>query len=171
MRLFVAIPLNEELRDRVGIVQETFRRERVQGNFTPRENLHITLAFIGEYGNPAAVMDALEQVSFEPFTLRMDRTGRFGDLWWTGFNEAWQLEALAGKVRRVLAEAGIPYDRKRFRPHVTILRKPVYPEGRKIEEMGFGPAEMTVSEFCLMQSTRGKHGMIYTELGSITARE
>ena len=88
-----------------------------------------------------------------------------------GFNEAWQLEALAGKVRRVLAEAGIPYDRKRFRPHVTILRKPVYPEGRKIEEMGFGPAEMTVSEFCLMQSTRGKHGMIYTELGSITARE
>ena len=31
------------------------------------------------------------------------------------------------------------------------------------------PADMLVDEFSLMCSTRGKHGMIYTELGVVSA--
>ena len=35
-----------------------------------------------------------------------------------------ELEKLAKKVRRALSEAGIPFDRKKFKAHTTILRKP-----------------------------------------------
>ena len=48
MRLFIAIQLNQKMKQLVSDVQDTFRWQQVKGNYTPEENLHITLAFIGE---------------------------------------------------------------------------------------------------------------------------
>ena len=84
MRLFIAIQLSEEMKDLIGNVQDAYRRSGVRGNYTPRENLHLTLAFIGEYGDPDEVLDAMERVSFQPFEITMDRLGSFGDLQWAG---------------------------------------------------------------------------------------
>ena len=170
MRLFIAIQLNEALRQLATGVQDTFRQFGVRGNFTPTENLHLTLAFIGEYGDPDEVLDAMESISFAPFAITMDKVGSFDELWWTGFEESEKLEQLVRKVRRALADAGIPFDKKRFKPHVTILRKPDYSRGRKISHMSIEPAGMVVDRISLMQSTRGKNGMIYTELESVTAQ-
>ena len=169
MRLFIAIQLNEAMRQLATAVQVTFRQFGVRGNYTPTENLHLTLAFIGEYSGPDEVLDALENISFAPFTITMDKVGSFDELWWTGFEENEELEALVRKLRRALADAGIPLDRKKFKPHVTILRKPDYTKGR-ISHMSIEPAGMVVERISLMQSTRGKNGMIYTELGSVSAQ-
>ena len=57
----------------------------VRGNYTPEENMHLTLAFIGDYPEPQAVMDALSGVEFAPFDLALDGIGSFGDLWWAGW--------------------------------------------------------------------------------------
>ena len=88
MRLFIAIQLNEEMRNLLGEIQDTYRRMAVRGNYTPPENLHLTLAFIGEYDSPEAVLDALETVSFQPFRILLDRTGCFGDLHWAGIADS-----------------------------------------------------------------------------------
>ena len=168
MRLFIAIPLSNEMKRRAAEVQDMFRSHSVRGNYTPAENLHITLAFIGEYHDSDEVLDALSRISFQPFSLTMDHIGCFGELWWTGFEKSNELEALAGKVRRALAEAGIPFDRKRFKAHVTILRKPVY-MGKRMGAVEFEPARMRVEKISLMRSDRGRHGMIYTELGTMMA--
>ena len=50
---------------------------------------------------------------FTPFTLSLDGVGCFGDLWWAGVQESAPLAALARRVRRALAENGIPFDRPR----------------------------------------------------------
>ena len=123
MRLFISIPLEDDPRRLVTDVQNTFRRQNVRGNYTPEENLHITLAFLGEYNDPDAVLAAMGKLRFSPFTLTMDHVGCFGDLWWAGLAESGPLEALARNLRRALAEAKIPFDKKRFRPHVTFLRR------------------------------------------------
>lgn len=166
MRLFIAIELSPEAKQLVKDVQDTFRWQHVGGNYTPEENLHITLAFIGEYGDPDRVLKALNSVSFSPFEVTLDIVGCFGDLWWLGASESKTLDALAGKVRHALADAEIPYDRKKFKTHVTILRKPVY-RGRQISHMTIEPVMMQVVRIRLMRSTRGKNGMIYTELGAV----
>ncbi len=41
----------------------------VRGNYTPEENLHLTLAFIGEDPNAEPVLEALSAASFTPFEL------------------------------------------------------------------------------------------------------
>lgn len=169
MRLFIAIQLSDEMKRMVMDVQDTFRYMKVRGNYSPSENLHVTLAFIGEYSNPDAVLEAMERVKFSAFNITMDRVGCFGDLWWTGLEESQELETLAKNLHHALADAGIPYDKKKFKPHVTFLRKPDYSGGQRISHLSVEPKTMTVTSFSLMQSTRGKNGMIYTELGSVAA--
>ena len=112
------------------------------------------------------MLDALERVSFSPFELSPEGLGCFGDLWWAGLKGSAPLEALARRVRRALAEAEIPFDRKRFSPHVTLIRR----ASGKLPGIRIPPASMRVESFSLMRSDRGKRGMIYTELGFIEAQ-
>ena len=68
-------------------------------------------------------------------------------------------------MRRALAENDIPFDRKRFSPHITLVRK----ASRDAAGIGIAPAGMDVEAISLMRSDRGKSGMIYTELGRVEA--
>lgn len=170
MRLFIAIQLNDEVREIVRETQDAFRRQGIRGNYTPAENLHLTLAFIGEYGDPDSVLDAMETVRFSPFSLTMEKTGCFGDLWWTGFADSKPLDNLVRNLRRALADAGIPFDKKSFKAHCTILRRAAYAKSGSLPRIDAAPVSMQADRISLMQSARGRHGMIYTELGAVEAQ-
>ena len=60
MRLFIAINLSDEMRSALIDAQNDMYESGVRGNFSPEENLHVTLAFIGEYPDPEEVREALE---------------------------------------------------------------------------------------------------------------
>ena len=165
MRLFIAINLSPEMKNELTTAQRAMYHRGVRGNFTPEENLHLTLAFIGEYPSADAVMDALSSVTFTPFDLALDGVGRFGELWWAGLRESAALIAVVRRVRRALAESGIPFDRKRFTPHITLIRK----ASRDAAGITIAPGTMTVRTVSLMSSRRGRNGMIYTEIGIIEA--
>lgn len=165
MRLFLAINLSSEMKAALTDAQRTMYDRGVRGNFTPEENLHLTLAFIGEYSRSEAVMDALAGVTFTPFELVLDGVGRFGDLWWAGLRESAALTAVVRRIRRALAEGSIPFDRKRFSPHITLIRK----ASRDAAGIAITPETMTVRTISLMSSRRGRNGMVYSEVGAIEA--
>ncbi len=167
MRLFVAIRLSEELKTALRQAQREMEERGIRGAYAPAENLHLTLAFIGDYPEAEPVLDALSTVSFRPFALSLDGIGCFGDLWWAGIRDSVPLTAVARRVRRALAENGIPLDRKRFSPHITLIRK----ASKEAAGVSVPPVEMTVSTLSLMRSDRGKNGMLYTELGAVEAEQ
>ena len=169
MRLFIAIQLDKNIKDALRGVQNELRRRGVEGNYTRPENLHLTLAFIGDYPDPDAVLDVMESVCFEPFLLRLSGLGAFGELWWAGLEADEELDMLARRLRRALSEKGIPFDRKAFRPHITLIRKPSFRRDPQLDTLPVPEAETTAGRISLMLSTRGKNGMIYTELGSVSA--
>ena len=111
------------------------------------------------------VLDAMSTVSFKPFELALDGMGRFGDLWWAGMKDSVPLTAVVRRIRRALAEQEIPFDRKRFSPHITLIRK----VSGELPGVHPKPAAMTVDTISLMRSNRGRNGMIYTELGTLEA--
>ena len=168
MRLFISILLEDEMTRFISDVQKTFRQQNVRGSYTPPQNLHITLAFIGEYNDPDKVMAAMDRIRFTPFSVTMDHVGCFGDLWWAGIAENKQLAALARDLRRELAKADIPFDKKRFRAHITFLRRAENTNALYVPKQ-IKPAVMTVNGISLMLSTRSKNGMNYTELGYVSA--
>lgn len=165
MRLFIAINLSDEIKDALIDAQNALYDYGVSGNYTDEENLHLTLAFIGDYPDAQPVLDALATVTFTPFELRLDGMGCFGDLWWAGMEDSAPLNAVVRRIRRALAEHDIPFDRKRFAPHITLLRR----ARGKLPGVDLTGAAMTVDTVSLMRSDRGRNGMIYTELGAITA--
>lgn len=165
MRLFIAILLSEEMKKALTDVQKAMLDRGVRGHYSPEENLHLTLAFIGDYPDAQPVLDALNAVAFRPFALSLEGIGCFGDLWWAGLKDSLPLTAVARRVRRALAENEIPFDRKRFAPHITLVRR----ASRDAAGIRIAPAGMTVQRLSLMRSDRGRNGMLYTELGSIEA--
>ena len=171
MRLFIAITLSEPMKDALESIQADMRRRHVRGSCTSRENLHLTLAFIGEYAHPDSVLDAMEAIPFSPFPLRLDGFGHFGDLWWAGLSGSEALTAYVRRLRRALADAGIPFDRKRFTPHITLIRRAVWDDRHGLPAASVPDASMEVRRISLMRSDRGRNGMIYTELGGISPEQ
>lgn len=166
MRLFIAINFDNRIKDALIEVQDKMKLQGVRGNYTKPENLHLTLAFIGEYSDPDFVKEIIEGIRIAPFDITLDGMGAFGSLWWCGIKQNDRLETLARILRRRLAENDVPFDRKKFSPHVTLIRKPenVLPLSPNDYADIIKDATMTVDHISLMRSDRGKNGMIYTEI-------
>ena len=73
MRLFVAIALSENMKKPLLRAISELRNVATQGNFTKEENLHLTLAFIGEVSTSrvADAKRALDKVSAHHSRLRL----------------------------------------------------------------------------------------------------
>ncbi|MBR2755963.1 MAG: RNA 2',3'-cyclic phosphodiesterase [Lachnospiraceae bacterium] len=169
MRLFIAIQFTPEIKKELTRFQNDLKRNGLTGRFVPVENLHLTLAFIGEYPNPDDVLDVLEQVPFTPFDLSLGSAGQFGDLYWCGIDNAIGLEAYVRRLRRALAESGIPFDKKKFSPHITLVRRGQLLREDAIAITKTPEGAMHASRVSLIRSDRGKAGMIYTEVGAVEA--
>lgn len=175
MRLFVAIQLNDEMKDALEAMQDYMRSRGVKGNYTKRGNLHLTLAFIGEFDDPQTVLEAIRRAKLRPFDIVLSGTGSFRSLWWAGMDGGMALQSFARRLRHELGNAGIPYDRKKFSPHITLIRRPeclgVDTERDILAALnvindtnGAKEIRMTVCHASLMRSDRSEHGMIYTEI-------
>ncbi len=164
MRLFVALEPSPSFRDALSGLQDRLRDAGVTGRWLEKDNLHLTLAFIGMW--PEDVSALLPQVP-EPFPVMLSHLGVFpeADVLWAGVEPCAPLDRLAGQVRQALEEAGIPFDRKAFFPHITLARKPRIPADIDLSRIGVQPAAMTVREVCLYRSKHGEKGMVYTVIG------
>lgn len=167
MRLFVAICLNEPCKDALCAAAAQLRQHAQRGNFCRRENLHLTLAFLGETARLDAARRALGAVQAEPFPLELTGLGRFhragGDLWWMGVSENGALTALQRQVCAALAAEGFSLEKRAFRPHLTlgreVLLKPGFDPTRSAGQIP--SAQMQVKQIHLMESRRVNGALQY----------
>lgn len=161
MRLFIAIRFSEDIRKGLISTMHDLKKKNVGGNYSPADNLHLTLAFIGETQNADGVKKAMESVPFTPFMLTLTDLGNFGDILWVGAKGGQKLKAYVKALRDSLDQAGIKYDRKKFEPHITLVRKAsnVHPQGVSVPKK-----EMMVRKISLMKSETKNGKMVYTEI-------
>mgnify|MGYP001864285747 CR=1 FL=1 len=150
MRLFIAIPLAEEMKKELVAYMHDLKKQGVEGSYVPAQNLHLTLAFIGEYDNPAQVKKVLESVPLQPFRLSLSEKGNFGDILWAGV-----------KGNQKLKTAGIPFADDKFIPHITLIRKA---SARKSYEVRLPKAEMMVKKASLLKSEMKGGKTVYKEM-------
>ena len=163
MRLFVAIQLSDEMKTALTGTLHELKKAGVRGSYVPMQNLHLTLAFIGEVKDAAAVKEALGTVTFKPFRLSLSEMGTFGDLLWAGIKGNQGLSAAVKDVRAALDAAGIGFDQKKFNPHITLIR-------RMSGNWKMVPApkgDMMVKKISLMKSEVKDGRRVYTEVFSI----
>lgn len=168
MRLFIAIPFTEEFKGELIRVQNEMRANGVRGNFSRSENLHVTVAFLGDVEDPAPALKALQSVPVPALTLKSGRLGNFGELLWIGLQKNPALEQYVVDVRRALDDAGVEYDRKKFRPHITLVRRADWPYALSVSDLAEAPrASMDAERVCLMKSERINGKLTYTVVGEV----
>ncbi|MBR4343884.1 MAG: RNA 2',3'-cyclic phosphodiesterase [Lachnospiraceae bacterium] len=169
MRLFVALYFDANTVEAICKLQSLLRDNDVEGNYTKPQNLHMTLTFIGEYGNPDDVLDVLETLPFRHISLCFSDVYVHREMVLVSVARNPGLESYVRRLRRALAEKGIPFDRKNFNPHITLVRKAVLKDSlpdNLLKDSGLTTTDADMVS--LLQSTQGKNGMIYTELGHIS---
>ncbi|WP_226625080.1 RNA 2',3'-cyclic phosphodiesterase [Alloyangia pacifica] len=124
MRAFLALPLPEPLIPSLLAVQEAVP----VGRAVPEENLHVTLAFLGDVEEPELreLHFELEGQALPGCWLRLAGLESFGGrspkLLAAAIAPEPGLSALHGRMVRACRAAGIALERRRFRPHVTLQR-------------------------------------------------
>ena len=170
MRLFVAIQFDSEVKDRIQTVQERLRCLDNCANFTRRENLHLTLAFLGE--TPEArlrdIEGAMRAVETVPLELCFDRTGRFrqrdSELWWIGVRKNRELERMQAELTARLRSAGFSLEERTFHPHLTLAREVRLTRPPDQAALLGGPFAARADSMSLMRSQRLRSRLIYTEI-------
>ena len=169
MRLFVGLRPSEAFRRVLSELQVQLQDAGIAAKYLDPSNLHMTLAFIGEWPeNVAGILPLVEQ----PFSITLSHIGLFREakVIWAGVKESEPLNKLADSVRNNLSVAGIPFDPKPFVPHITLGRKPIVPAAFDLSEIVIPSAEMTVSDVFLYRSDRGENGMVYSVIGSASEK-
>lgn len=162
-RLFVAlIPPRDE---RHALAQAVSRIHH-GGRPVPADNLHMTLAFLGDVPvkSVTALEDALGRVAGERFELHLERVGHFPRprvLWCASTAAPGPLYALQGAVRQVLEGAGMTLEARPFTPHVTVARKVSRYRGPAYLPR---PVTWRLAEFCLVASRTLAQGARYHTL-------
>ena len=144
----------------------------------PGENLHLTLVFLDD--QPQAVLRALAEeldgLALPPVDLRLSGLdvlgGRQPGAIAVRADGGEALTVLQAKVARTVRTAGIPLERRRFRPHVTIFRLPqrLSPaDTARIQawlgaSAGFDPVHCRIDSMVLYRSILAKSGALYDAL-------
>jgi 2'-5' RNA ligase len=162
MRLFYALWPDDATRTELVQVQTNFH-----GRLTRYENLHITLAFLGE--QPASLLpdlkDILEHLPKSAMTLTLDRLGYFqkNRIAWAGMhNPPDALFTLQSELAQALLRRNVSFDsRAAFKPHVTLARDATPPA-----DMVFAPITWQANQVALVQSKTQPDGVSYRVLAS-----
>ncbi|MBE3581709.1 MAG: RNA 2',3'-cyclic phosphodiesterase [Thermoanaerobacteraceae bacterium] len=180
MRLFVAITLSGELNSRLASLQDELRTCGADVKWVERENLHLTLKFLGEV-EPAQALQMVPR-------LRQDTEG-YGELvlhfkgigvfpaWsrprviWVGLDPNPSLMDLHRRVEGALLPLG--FGSEPFTPHLTLGRLRSRANWTQLEQrlrlcQGENWGEERVKEIVLMQSHLTPRGPRYEVLETFT---
>lgn len=176
MRSFIALDINdEEVINRLARVALMLNLRGVKP--VERENLHITIRFLGEISEPMVqeVISALRKVRYKQIFIRISSLGAFPSLKrprviWAGIKEGFsELIELHELIEYELKNIRLRLEREDFHPHVTLAR---IKENSSINEvikilesnleLEFG--SFIAKDFSLKQSILTPRGPIYRDI-------
>jgi 2'-5' RNA ligase len=167
MRLFVALALPDPVAQQLLLLQSGVPGAR----WMVREQLHLTLRFIGEVDgrDAAAIDDVLSQIRSPRFTMELKGIGEFGGktprALWVGVRDENTIAHLQRKIESALQRVGVPAEERKFKAHVTLARLKATPHGRVMDYLTghalYASGAFDVNAFILYSSTPTANGSLY----------
>jgi RNA 2',3'-cyclic 3'-phosphodiesterase len=169
VRLFAALEVPPHIRAELDEVLDDVRPRWADLRWTPQEQWHVTVAFIGHTDrDPDEVTAGLDEAvrnTPERIRLSLGGAGRFGGrVLWVRVDDDpdGSVAALGASAQAALEGAGLPVDRKAVRPHLTLAR--AVRRGRRgisaslVEAVPRVDATWEVGELLLLASVPQGHG-------------
>lgn len=188
MRLFVAFDVPDEAVSYIQKVQQRVKQEIKADRWQPIHNLHLTLHFLGEVKDELVphICEDIQIVSsiIHPFTLVLGQFGVFPSIerarvLWLGLEgnikSLTQTHQLLGK--RFDLRAGLQYDSRPYKPHITLARGPHVQNGTiplevwNREILAELPPHWQVNRVHLYRSELRREGAVHTIIHSAKLTE
>jgi RNA 2',3'-cyclic 3'-phosphodiesterase len=187
-RMFVAVDLTEEIRDRIERTQQLLEEAGWRCRWVPRERMHMTVRFYGNLEIPTVEQlqeELRTRLAQQPaFELRVSRVGAFPGpnrprTIWLGIDDRFeQLGNLRKAVDYASAAVGIEPEPGPYRPHLTVGRlhhdfKVDQDDAvEAFQEFGaYEPLFWVPEEVNLVKSQFGRGGIKYTAVESFSLGE
>lgn len=163
-RVFFALWPEEALSTRLDQAAARMHQS-LGGRRTRRATIHMTLVFLGDMPRSrlAALVDAAGRIAGESFTLDLDRMDcwRHNRVAFLAPSEPpGALLALVNDLEAGLTSAGFSFDKRPYKPHVTLLRKADCGH----EKPALEPISWAARAFVLVESVPGPAGVTYEVL-------
>lgn len=165
MRVFIAIELDENIKEYIFQNQRIVRDNSIKGNFSRKENLHLTLRFIGE-ANAKQIDDLKKNIDetakiTSSFEIQLGGLGYFPKknrkIIWLGISKGKKsLQQLFNVLENNLEKHGFGRDERGLNPHITMARQVILNTDFKLltEKVKIEDIEIPVKKISLMESTR-----------------
>ncbi len=172
MRAFLALDIPDDIATALIRVQSAIPF----GRPVPEDNLHLTLAFLEDAPEPALedLHDLLTGLRAGPVEIRFTGIDSFTDaergLIFAAVDRTEPLQSLHDHIASMCRQAGLDLPRRRFRPHVTLMRAGRRPDGpardRLAASLGARPdlPGFTARAVTLYRSNLGPRGAIHDPL-------
>lgn len=159
MRIFIGIKLDDCLEEIIKI-QEDLKLLDPEANYTKKDNIHMTLAFLGELLERDVlklknILDRIDYFSFEIETLKVKR---MRDMLILEVKPETALLDLQSILEENLRRAGFYLENRKFYPHITLSRK------TKINVDKVYKLKSAVREMIIFSSERSENGLTYRPL-------
>ena len=180
-RIFLAIDINDEVRERVGAAQDNLRSCGGNIRWVSPRNIHVTLCFLGDVTDKllaeaceAALRVASQHKPFE-FDVRgvlcIPPAGRLRMLWVGVDDSGGAMDRLQGDLADALAGLGLPKEKRRFRPHLTLARVKFMKDADRIRSAAAEQAEadfgsVRADRVVVYSSKLGPQGPAYTSVAA-----
>lgn len=173
MRLFVGVYPPEEIIDYIYDIENSLISKGVSGNYTKKENIHLTLKFLGETED--SKIDPIKNILNEYRNLDLNleinklsyfKRGSEAILWLGLSGDIDKLEGYANNLNNQLYELEFEREYKKFKPHITMARKVNFNDLnlRLISSIPIKNLNFKIQNINLIQSTLTKQGPIYKTL-------
>jgi 2'-5' RNA ligase len=175
MRVFIAIDVPTEIRNRLAALQEKIRTSTTAARWVAPESIHVTLKFIGEMPEKRRedIDQALRGLTWKHIRVSVRGIGFFPGarsprVFWAGL-EATSMEGLAKEIDLRLERAGFDRERRAFRAHLTLARaknshldRAMITAAAPYTDTDFGT--FSADRIYLFESTLKAGGSVYTKL-------
>ena len=183
MRVFIAIDINDQIRNGIGNLQQKLSAEadikKSDVKWVRPESIHLTLKFLGEIKDAQCVevCNITEEVvaNHKNFELDIESVGCFGGksprVLWVGMGAGSnQLRELAKNLDEKFTSAGWPEETRDFTGHLTVCRIRNSRAGVKLAKLAQNYedaklGDISVDSITVYQSQLKPAGAIYTVLG------
>ena len=166
MKLLISINFEEEIKNILHNHMKGLTDKCEKGAFTPKDNIHLSLVYVGETTQIGAVVETMDAIDSEWFDITLADNGKFrrsgGEVYWVGIDKSPELVRLQKILYRSLVRKGVVREKNEFKPHLTVSRETVVDKDA-VPETDFNRS-ITVKRVNLMKCESSREGITYTEV-------
>jgi len=178
IRLFIALIFNNEIIDKiVELRKRTYSDDNVT-KWVHKDNLHLTLKYLGEVDEEVitkieekinSILRNHERINIGFTKIGIIRKHSSPIIVWLGIQHSKQLEKLFADINYVMSEVGFELEKRKFQPHITLLRIKGNEDIKKLELLANTEIKLTnifSNEIAIIRSDLFQTGAVYTKIKS-----